>query len=168
MLRLFMISVLLAVSAPAQADWQNTKWGMSEAELSATMKGAVSASPKERKDGALERYGQPAISAPYSASGMDFRAYFYFDRDRLVGVSLDLNDASGQAGRLIGLLDGQYRMPRESRDRPSSGCRSIYRVWDDAEANNEVVLSAFLCPSGGPAIAGVKYFEPIAKSRSGL
>lgn len=166
----WMIVAALAIcaSASAQADWQNTKWGMSEAEVSAAMKGAVSASTHERKDAALERYGQPAISAPYSASGMDFRAYFYFDRDRLVGVSLDLSDASGQAGRLIGLLDGQYRMPRESRDRPSSGCRSIYRVWDDAEANNEVVLSAFLCPSGGPAIAGVKYFEPIAKSRSGL
>lgn len=168
MLRLCVILALLAVSAPAHADWQNTKWGMSQSEVSAAIKGAVSASPRERKDASLERYGQPLVSAPYSASGMDFRAYFYFDRDRLVGVSLDLSDASGQAGRLIGLLDGQYRMPRENRDRPSSGCRSIYRVWDDAEANNEVVLSAFLCPSGGPAIAGVKYFEPIAKSRSGL
>ena len=168
MLRLIATLIMLGIFAPAKADWQNTKWGMSQAEVSTTIKGAVSASAQERKDGALERYGQPVIAAPYSASGMDFRAYFYCDSDRLVGVALDLRDASGQAGRLIGLLDGQYRMPRESRDRPSSGCRSIYRVWDDADANNEVVLSAFLCPSGGPAIAGVKYFEPIAKSRSGL
>lgn len=167
MIRLPAIALLMGISAPAAADWQFTRWGMSAAELLSVYKFASPTSPVERKEQTYPGYGSPSLKGAYAASGMEFQTFFYFDdKDRLRRVALRLlkNDDSE---RLTLLMKSQYRNPREQSERAGAGgCRYILKTWDDEVAMNEVVLNVSYCLDGHSAT--VIYSKRPEASETGL
>lgn len=120
MRRLVIVGALLALAAPARADWQYTHWGMSVDEVVKASKGA--AVPLESGDAQHVRPGVGAearLKAPYKAGEYQFRAFFYFDgagKLTLVDVSSDDLDPYGASRAIVAELRAKYGPPL--RDRP--------------------------------------------------
>lgn len=75
-------------AAPAAADWQDTRWGMSLADMEARVANVYR--PKQ-----IEVTGDPskrhALNGAYTTGNYSFISKFYFDKnDTLVEVKLDL------------------------------------------------------------------------------
>lgn len=68
-------ALLLLVPVSASADWQKTKWGMTEAQV-------------KKAYPSLTEAGDAALSMPYSALGSDFTAVLKFRDGKLDSVKL--------------------------------------------------------------------------------
>jgi hypothetical protein len=84
-------AALLLPLAPARADWGQTRWGMSPAEVAAAVPGAKQVKRVKRDD----YDGQhKLVKAPFNDGNFAFDAEFFFDpsSQRLVQVHLTLKD----------------------------------------------------------------------------
>jgi hypothetical protein len=82
---------LLAASgfaAPAAADWQYTRWGMSPEQVVAASRGAVQLGPPPSGKSYENLTGR--ARGVYTEAGASFDAYFHFDAEaRLARVALE-------------------------------------------------------------------------------
>lgn len=116
----------LLMATPVAADWQETTWTMSRAEvIRVTGAQGVQGTPGQRvSDSDLGAEGQ------YEALGFNFKSQFFFDRtDRLRVVKLVLDDVS-RCADLRTAVQGIYATPVSS-DRLST-------LWLDGAQNNQV------------------------------
>lgn len=107
-----LVATGIGLFAPAaRADWQYTKWGMTEAEVvSASAGRAQTVDPQDVRGGLIGTVNR--LSAPYAAGKYQFRAIFAFDQTsgRLAVVRLKvLNPADGYGVRAE--LMGRYGQP---------------------------------------------------------
>ena len=113
MLKMVVTIVLLLGALPAHADWQATRWGMSETEAAAAVPGSV---PAEAADVASYSNGEGRVGlvAPYRTSAFDFRAFLRFapKGQGLSSVLLLLDDAEEQGPRLREALTERYGEPQ--------------------------------------------------------
>lgn len=109
-------------ATPASAHWENTRWGMSEAQVIAAMRGsAVRALPPD------ERRPVPAARIEYRVGGefrsgtLRLRVAFAFDgrTGGLVCVSAQADEADGPA--LRARLERQFGAPTERGRDPPTG-----------------------------------------------
>ena len=98
--------VLITISsAPADAAWQYTKWGMTVAQAQKASKGVATPTNGQTIDGETVE-----LTAPYASGSFKFTASFWFDQSgRLTSVGLDL--VSGDYHELVGALRGKYGEP---------------------------------------------------------
>lgn len=132
-MRLTLIAVIAVagtLASPASADWQNTTWEMTRAQvIRATGAGAIEGTEGQRVFNA-----DLGAAGPYSALGFSFTAQYFFDRtDRLRVVKLVMTDES-RCGELKDSLAGIYGAALESS--PSS------TFWIDAQKGNGVRYTA--------------------------
>jgi len=114
------LAAILALFAwPAQAHWENTRWGMSEARVIAAMRGSVRALPLD------ERRPIPGARIEYRTGGefrtgtLRMRVAFAFDgrTGGLVCVSAQADEDQAQA--LRARLERLFGAPQErGRDPP--------------------------------------------------
>src|SRR5216684_2564277 len=101
-LRLITLAILyfLSSQAPARADWQYTKWGMSPNELvrASAGKAVPNTDTTHNRADAIAQ-----LTSPYTTGGFSFVAYFLFERDKLVFVDLELTEGSRCADLYGGL-----------------------------------------------------------------
>ena len=109
----------LAFSVDATANWQYTRWGMTQKQVQATSGKPTPLTPDEQTfNSAANSYEVALLQAPYSSGQYQFNAIFYFDRSKgtLTGVKLNLINID-RAGELMGSLRKKYGTPSsEKRD----------------------------------------------------
>jgi hypothetical protein len=107
---------LCSGSAAAWADWQYTKWGMTEPQVVAASKGAAGrVAPKDVKGGRTGTVN--LLSAPYRTGRYEFTAIFAFDgvTRKLATVTLKVINPSDGYGVKSELM-GKYGKPTRTSD----------------------------------------------------
>lgn len=82
--------VAVLFSAPAFADWQFTRWGMTPDQVVAASKGAARLATEEetaRLDGPRQKQRRTLAVGSHTAAGIAFSVRFVFENNRLVLVS---------------------------------------------------------------------------------
>lgn len=119
---------ILAASLPtaAQAHWQYTRWGMTEAQVLTASKGQA-----VRQTARYPRAGEPPeeIVGKYATGGRAFNVRFTFDSGGLAAVSLTTESCGG--------LDTDLR---STYGRPINETGRTFPtiVWDDRRNSNRV------------------------------
>ena len=106
-------TVLLLTAVPAHADWQATRWGMSETEAAAAVPGSAPADPTDVQSYSNAE-GKVGLFAPYRTSEFGFRVFLRFalNGQGLSSVLLLLDDAKDQGLRLRDALTDRYGEPQ--------------------------------------------------------
>lgn len=158
---LWLFLILLINVTTASAEWQYTEWGQSlEAVLE--NEGVQNTTPQERKDLSYPVIGEALAIAEYNAAEVRSRATFLFRKNRLVGVSLKVENSAAGWLTQSQLLD-QYGFPGERNDEFKNDCRDINMSWRDAERGNVVTFNAYYCGDDQPSHFTVLY-KPILKA----
>lgn len=133
-----MLAVGLLGTAPAHADWQYTRWGMTSSEVISASNGGVipAANPDKYEGGKLLHL----LDGTYRAAGFDFDAKFIFNPQRkLVQVKLEMPISDAYAcSSLWGTMANTYGPPKVSR----MTLGKIAKWWDQGNGN-VVALSDF-------------------------
>lgn len=164
--------VLVALTLPAHADWQFTRWGMTIDEVVTASKGNVArTSPATLKKNRMELgLGHAYARGTYSTGDFGFTSYFYAPSGKLSGVRLLLRDAPANH-RLLNQLTSVYGKPIEASASSLAGCTLRSARWNDKSAGNVVLFSAMTgCQSGSERLEfGAVLYTPLAsKGGSGL
>ncbi len=125
----------LSLAAPAQADWQYTRWGMSPEQVAGASAGSVSLDSGTAND---EIPGEKVgARGTYSSGPYNFKVVFYFSERKLVDVRLRLisDNILDDAWKLKNDLDGIYGRPFAE----SGGIGPII-TYHDPGKNNRVDL----------------------------
>ncbi len=125
------VALFVATSAPAHADWQYTKWGMTPEQVAAASKGAVTVGTGDPGD----HYAGADIGATgtYVSGDYTFSAVFYFVQGKLADIRLKMNGPDGY--KLKNDLDGVYGKPFYE-----SGGNFPLVTYHDVAKNNRVDL----------------------------
>jgi len=133
-----MFSVLCAGTA-ADAQWQETRWGMTPEEVAAAMNGLAPLSRGSRGD----RLGNKTIGnvGEYRLGRARFRAVYYYDAAGLAHVGLYRR--SGDCRQILMALEEMHGRPVRISD------QVILRliIWHDQPAGNRIrlLVSQSLC-----------------------
>lgn len=110
------LALLAATAAPAAADWQYTRWGMSPEEVVAASRGAVQLGPPpsgKTYEGLTGR-----ARGVHNEAGATFDVYFHFDAQfRLARVALERTSGTACAAlhrRLLAQLGQPAKSTRQS------------------------------------------------------
>lgn len=128
---LLSVAIALSITAPARADWQFTRWGMSQEEL-------LTASPIKVKNSRFdpECPSTAPLSSNYEVSEfLMFTACYGFDKekDSLSYVHLHLRDYASR-GILYDVLTSKYGNPRIH-----DTSRGIGLVWYEWRSENNLI-----------------------------
>jgi hypothetical protein len=96
------------------AEWRYTKWGMSADEVRAASGGKAVPADSQDQSSDRARDTQVLLKAPVTWAGMEFQAYYGFDRktQRLVSVTIQLVSPSARSEtQLLGVLTRLYGQP---------------------------------------------------------
>jgi len=138
----FFASVLLLIAAqPARADWQFTKWGMSESQVIKASKHLA------------ERAQDGTLSMRYTTGKFAFNVEFVFADSKLNAVSLELHTGSNYS--LLNALKEKYGQPDEQ-----DGITTVWRTSRD-----EIDFSAV---TGDGSDASVLYRPRVNPNTRGL
>ena len=125
--------VVMALSAPASANWQYTRWEMTPEEVKTASHGAA----QNNSDHGLDAEGVKArLTAPYVGEEISFTAVFLFDEDsKLKDVTLT---PKKQEDCLLmkSRLQNHYGQSAENTDMVHAGVTR----WDDFDDKNLVVF----------------------------
>lgn len=126
------VALLAASAAPAAADWQYTRWGMSPEQVVTASRGAVQLGPPPSGK-TYEGLTGRALGV-HTEAGASFDAYFHFDAQvRLARVALERTggtDCTALHNRLLSQLG-----------RPANSTRQSYATidqWRDRARGNAV------------------------------
>jgi hypothetical protein len=113
----FLLLIILLLPFQVRADWQNTKWNMTVAQVRAVT-GARVPTPAEQSAGTIARTGQaPQLVEEYRSGSIPFQARFFFSASGgLDRVILNLTDYSKE-NEVINALTGKYGAPIEKTKR---------------------------------------------------
>ncbi|GGJ03910.1 hypothetical protein [Neoroseomonas lacus] len=117
-----LLAACFALAAgPADAHWENTRWGMSEAQVIAALRGSVRAlPPADRRPipGARIEY---RVGGEFRSGTLNLRVAFAFDgrSGGLVCVSAQADEIQGPT--LRARLERQFGAPQERGQDPPTG-----------------------------------------------
>jgi hypothetical protein len=148
---LIALIVSLGWTSGAHAHWQNTKWGMTEAEVRTVWPAAT-----ERHENG---YYVLRIDGPVTIAGVTYqRVSFTFDtkgRLRQVSLSTDM-----LYNLLVDRLISQIGAPVLEKDEPLfGGLRSLKATFRDEEKSNTISVSSFVGGTAAPPVAFITYSE---------
>jgi hypothetical protein len=158
--RVLILLAALATAAPARADWQYTRWGMSPAAVVAASGGAARLQPGDRDDRVFN-LDLKAVGT-YETPSLSYEADFLFTRrsNRLAAVKL--MPAEGQCDALREELAETYGKPLADR-RDFTMMSVETQTWRDAQGNNHV-LFADVQTGAGRRLCHVLY-RPLGRRR---
>ncbi len=112
-------AAMLAAS-PALADWENTRWGSSEAEVLAAVEGSVR-DPGDNDDRVWDQDQRISRSGDYH--GMAARWVFFFDDDGKLSVIKIKPDDFGRCADFLRAAEADLGRPTKVQSREVSGSR---------------------------------------------
>ncbi len=122
----------LAISAPALADWQPTKWGMTTAEVIK----ATGNRAKPNTDSDAE--SDELLTMPYTQAGLHFTAYFEFDEDTKLLTGVKLEAENSDCENAFKMLKSSYGAPTTS----AQGMAGDMDRWQDIGGSTRVMAVA--------------------------
>ena len=129
-----LVGFLASLSSPAMADWQFTRWAMTQSQVEAASGGKTQPNDDRGKD------PDPMVAAlkmDHAASGLDFLAYFIFDGDKgLARVTLEPKD-NGRCKEVRYALTSAYGRPQ---DTSTDAITDLAKWWSEATGNIVVYL----------------------------
>jgi hypothetical protein len=151
MVRTITALVALLAATAAQADWQYTKWGMSESELTAISPNIQPTTASERQGHSNPHIGSALYKSGYDARDINFTAYYWFNAGQLVAVEIvPTNLDDGPKANLT--LDQVYGAPIEDKSKPMNGglifCNILDRKWRSEREKNIITVSSLRCNPG--------------------
>lgn len=115
-------------SSAASANWQNTKWCMSQEQVKSAASGTVIAlTPREQiVDSVADSQQIALLKTPYSSGQYQFDAIFSFDKSNtcLASVKLKLVNLD-RAAQLLGSLHSKYGQPTSENQSEALS----YAIW---------------------------------------
>lgn len=161
MIRSVAVVAIFLAGVPARADWQYTRWGMSEDQAIAASNGRLARCSHQICKGKTADTSVAKLFGDYRSGEFNFTAFLYFDKqsNRLSWVELKLLQPD-LASNLIGALRGKYGQPA-SEDR--SAISTLIVWWEQKDQ------IAFMAIGAGPqASVYVQYKPRITDSNKGL
>lgn len=130
------------LASPAAAHWQNTRWGMTEAEVRALWPAAF------EKVSGVSYYLH--IDGPVTVSGRSFKAIsFYFDtKGRLRAVHAT---APEPYDAIFNGLASQVGAPAKAEDKPVLGLQSHSALFRDTSKGNSIEIFGLTGGSAAPS-----------------
>lgn len=118
------IACVVLLPAIAHADWQNTRWGMTEKQVRSAVKNLEMASQEEIDKKKFRDGSVLSLKGKYYSGDLEFRAYFYFDGDvrGLSHVTLE-HTTPKQCPAIMGALKSRYGLPDEGKPDP------VFSLW---------------------------------------
>jgi hypothetical protein len=142
---------MMTLAAQANADWQYTKWGMSESELTSLGENIKPTTPAEKSGHSNPYVGNAIYKSGYIAADIKFTAYYWFNAGKLAAVELVPVDLE-QGPKANLTLDQVYGAPIEDKSRPMNGgtifCTVLDRKWRSEREKNIITVSSLRCNSG--------------------
>jgi hypothetical protein len=102
------IVAAVAFTAPAHADWQSTKWGMSQEQVRKNVDAKLSTDCSPGENGVC------FVKGPYSSGTLNFAATFVFKDNHLIRITLVLKDTTSGLD-LIDALKAKYGAPFDTK-----------------------------------------------------
>jgi hypothetical protein len=132
---LAVVGLSFGIISVAHADWQYTRWGMTEAEVVKASRGQAIPNPQLARTSTEVELAK--LTAPYTTGAYNFEARFMFNRstDKLTGVRLNLSDAS-KCIPLYHELVAKYGKPLSESN--TSGMR--IGKWQDRPSNMTIAI----------------------------
>jgi hypothetical protein len=126
----FVAAVLLlgaATTAPAKADWEYTKWGMTPEQVASASKGTVRVLPKAERKVIKEAKMESGAEGTYRDGMLELHVMFSFDTDGsgLKVIGYNVTDAA-QNDLLKTWLIKKYGEPKNKSELEVAGITS----WD--------------------------------------
>ena len=147
-------------SSTASANWQYTKWCMSQEQVKAAAPGTVIAlTPREQiVDSVADSHNIALLKTPYSSGGYQFDAIFSFDKSKtsLASVKLKLVNLD-RAAQLFDSLCTKYGQPTKEKKSESLS----YAFWYTAE--DQIVYISI-----GDKMVSVNYLPRNTEDNNGL
>jgi hypothetical protein len=165
------ISIFILCTSLARADWQFTQWGMSEAELTSLSPHIVQTNAAERQGYSNPYTGTALYKSGYRAMEVDFTAYYTFNGNKLVAVTIRPIDLANWPK--VNIAIGQvYGTPDEDKSYNMRGpnfCSVIDRKWRSQKEKNIVSVDGLHCEKGGERdFYSVKYAPILSSGGTGL
>lgn len=149
------LALMGALTSPAVADWQNTRWGMMPEEAE-TLPGIRPATPEMGFDSETQ---QALFVMDYEAAGIPATAGLIFGRsDKSAGlkeIHLRIKNAEDCSAAL-----GRLRQTYGEEHSSSDGEYTAYRIWSVAEHGNRILYMTI-----GEDYCSVTY-QPILKGNT--
>jgi hypothetical protein len=168
---IFCMLTVVALTLPAPADWQNTRWGMTTAELRAVNPNVTPTTGAERDGMSNPNVGEALYRSAYLSNEDRFTAYYLFRAGKLARVSLKLDDVTVWP-RINRTLEQVYGRPTVDKSRQMSGppnfCTITDRKWRDEKAHNQVSAFGLACQKGGQDFFSVDYEPVLTSTGTGL
>jgi hypothetical protein len=137
------------LAAPAMADWEYTKWGMTQEQVASASKGAVSVIPKAQRKRVEEAKMESGAEGTFTDGGLRLHVTFSFDTNGtgLNAVGYNVLDPA-QNDLLKSYLTRKYGQPKNRGGIPAIG----YESWswekpDEIDMNISKGTAAFVLQS---------------------
>jgi hypothetical protein len=136
--RYVLLAFAAAIVPTAHADWQFTRWGMTQAEVTAAGKGMVVPIPEDQIKGRSFRTLRCSLEQVYQAGDVKLRASMCFDSSgKLTKVSVEPAESGGiQCGTLENELTRKYGTNFATEN--SSVSHSLR--WQDEARTTDILL----------------------------
>ena len=162
----FIFFAFLVSTVSARADWRFTRWGMSEAELTALSPNIVQTTGAERQGFSNPDTATALYKSGYRAMEVDFTAYYTFKANRLVSVTIRPVDRAEWPK--VNIAIGQvYGTPDEDKSYNMGGpnfCSVIDKKWHSQKEKNIISVIGLNCQNGGGRDLYSVEYEPILSS----
>ncbi|HMN51409.1 MAG: hypothetical protein KF794_09930 [Xanthobacteraceae bacterium] len=135
-IRAAFLGLLLLASAPAHANWEFTRWGMSLDQLMTfSSQGVRLATDTEKQGKRLEKWGEVLAVAPVKVNGFSYLAVFYFRDDKLSAVNLE-SQVRPEQPEIARWLHRTYGTPLRNSELPvSDRCKLNQFAWRLSESD---------------------------------
>jgi hypothetical protein len=146
----FILLALLVIPAPAFADWQPTKWGMTSDEV-------IKATGNQAKPNTdTDAESTEPLVMTYSEAGVHFTVYFQFDEQTKTLKGVKLVPENRDCQKAFDILKAKYGAPASS----VQGAVGEMEKWQDAAGPNRI--SALALPSRSAANYCSITYRPLA------
>lgn len=157
--KIFVAMIITLACSNSKADWQYTKWGMSQEQVMVAGNGKIKR--EDRAKIALYPDIAPLIGNHTLPTGETAVVTFKFVSDRLVLVNL--NGFSHRGSDLPMLLRQTYGAPI-FRDKSPTACETERTEWRSEATNQYIILNELQCIPGQTTRALI--YRPIYQPNS--
>lgn len=159
MIRRVLIALILSSATPAIAGWENTRWGMTEAEVRAVV---PSVGPVSGKNLWSNEESNARLVGQYRFQNFEFHVALLFNRKSGGLDSVFMNLLPHQSGEaLLSRLSNLHGPPRTIEWRRDIVSPSEDHIWD--RGDSRIILTHV--EGGDLDQQWILYYEPIPEKR---
>ncbi len=122
---LALAAALACLAGPAQAHWENTRWGMTQQQVVAASRGAVQALPPAQRRPVPNARMEYRASGTFRSGTLRLTVAFAFDARNGGLVCVSAQAEADQADALRARMERLFGAPQERGQDPASGATTL-------------------------------------------